>query len=226
MRYGERVLKTFPAQSPNEIMMQMTLMNQDMSAAKWIRSEHQEVFDTNHPESKKTHSIFLKNKGVVFVITDLTLVTVLTFSVINKRVFDLIKKDRKLIYDNEKVLYLNSAISAIDDPRGFNGKPVRQIIPKPIFAYEEKIINAVCETQIKLFGKKHTPPLKLLGNRAYTTDVAQKMFDELNKLRKSMPTANAGDIAFMLIANLPPVPDLNITIYQNGKIKFKLKDNK
>lgn len=224
MRYGERVLKTFPAQSPNEIMMQMTLMNQDMSVAKWIKSEHRAVYDSTNTEHNQKLTLFLQKKDVVFVINDLTVVTVLTFAFINKRVFSLIKKDRKLIYDNDKVLYINAAISAMEDPRGFNGKSVSKIIPKPIFDYEEKIITAVGESQIKLFGKKHKPSLKLVGNRAYSTNVAQNMFCEL---RKSMPTTSAYEIATNMVSNLTTsLHDLDIIVYKNGKIKFKLKDNK
>lgn len=83
--------------------------------------------------------------------------------------------------------------------------------------FEKELMIALPLSSNNIFRNRIAPNLTKIGKRAYSTDYALVLAHEFN--------LNPLDIAKSLARNIQ-CPDLDIIVYKNGKIKFKLKDNK
>ena len=83
--------------------------------------------------------------------------------------------------------------------------------------FEKELAIALQSSSNTIFANGIVPNLTKVGKRAYSTDYALVIAQECN--------LNPVDIAESLAQNIQ-CHDLEAIVYKNGKIKFKLKDNK
>ncbi len=204
--------------TPMSIHHMMNRIRNELSVANWIGSTESDNANylIQYNNNSMDNFALLQSHRSVFVIKDFEVVTVLT-APYNDHILE-IQSFPVYIAEIEKILYINQVLADSSRIRhNPNLDVLEHITPDPILFYEKELVISLGLAANQLFLTCLEPKLTKFSKHAYVSDYACQLSHTYGR--------PAYEIATSLVNKIQS-EYLEISVYKNGKIKFKLKDNK
>jgi hypothetical protein len=204
--------------TPMSIHHMMNRIRKELSMAKWIGSTESDnaSYLIHYNNNSIDNFALLQSYRSVFVIKDFEVVTILT-APYNDQILDM-QSFPVYIAEIEKILYVNQVLADSSRIRQNQNMDVLEpITPSPILYYEKELVLSLSMAANQLLPTCIEPKLTMFSKHAYVSDYALELSENYGR--------PAYEIATML-ADIIQSEYLEVSVYKNGKIKFKLKKKK